>query len=155
MLYGINDVNRNIMKHLILSIVLIIPCINSYSQNTINLPQNTHAYLVLNDKTTAVDSLMVREYRDKETKHLIKRMDRASDEDKDIFPWEDVAASVKEQQTTPIIINHKCDKCWNNTVIVYFVSPAWTWEKLCGRAGYLIICPHCVRQIEFFCSYMN
>ena len=70
-------------------------------------------------------------------------------------PWEDVAVSVKRQKTNPIIIDHKCDKCGNNTVAVYFVSPAWTWEKLCGRAGYLIICPHCVRQMEYFCSYMN
>ena len=143
------------MRYLILSILLIIPCINSYSQNTVTLPPNTPAYLVLNNKTTTVDSLMVREYRDKETKHLIERMNRTGEVDKDIFPWEDVAASIKEQQATPIIIDHKCDKCGNNTVVVYFVSPAWTWEKLCGRAGYLIICPHCLRQIEFCCSYMN
>ena len=143
------------MRHLILSIFLIIPCINSYSQNIVTLPPNTPAYLVLNNKTTTMDSLMVREYRDKETKHLIKRMNGAGDKDKDIFPWEDVSVSVKSQKKNPIIIDHKCDKCGDNTVVVYFVSPAWTWEKLCGRAGYLIICPHCVRQIEFICSYMN
>ena len=143
------------MRHLILSILLIIPCINSYSQNTIILPPNTPAYLVLNDKTTAVDSLMVRKYSAKETDSLIKQINKVGDENKSIFPWKDVVASIKEQEFIPIIIDQRCDKCSNNTTIVYFVSPAWTWEKLCGRAGYLIICPHCVRQIEFFCSYMN
>ena len=143
------------MRYLILSILLIVTCVNSYSQNTVTLPPNTPAYLVLNNKTTNVDSLIVREYRNKETKHLINRMNKAGEDDNHIFPWENVAVSVKGHKTNPIIIDHKCDKCGNNTVAVYFVSPAWTWEKLCGRAGYLIICPHCVRQMEFFCSYMN
>lgn len=143
------------MRYLILSILLIVPCVNSCSQNTVTLPPNTPAYLVLNNTTTAVDSLIVREYHNKETKHLINRMNKAGEDDNHIFPWEDVAVSVKRQKKNPIIIDHKCDKCGNNTVAVYFVSPAWTWKKLCGRAGYLIICPHCVRQMEFFCSYMN
>ena len=69
------------MRYLILSILLIVPCVNSYSQKTVTLPPNTPAYLVLNNTTTAVDSLIVREYRNKETKHLINRMNKAGEDD--------------------------------------------------------------------------
>ena len=130
-------------------------CLNSYSQNTTSLPKNTPAYLVLNREAINIDTLMVRECSAKEIASLIKQMNKVCDKNKRIFPWNDVVASINDQEFAPIIINHKCNKCKKNTVVVYFVSPAWTWEKLCGRAGYLIICPHCVRQIEFFCSYMN
>ena len=82
-------------------------------------------------------------------------MNGAGDKDKDIFPWEDVSVSVKSQKKNPIIIDHKCDKCGDNTVVVYFVSPAWTWERLCGRAGYLVVCPHCIEQLDFSCTVMN
>ena len=143
------------MRYLILLMVSMFLCINSYSQNTVKLPKNTPAYLVLNGMPTNIDKLFVRECSAKEIASLIKRMNKAGDENKSIFSWKDAVASIKEQQFTPIIIDHKCDKCKNNTVVVYFVSPAWTWERLCGRAGYLVICPHCIEQLDFSCKVMN
>ena len=143
------------MRSLILSVLIIFLCVNSYSQNTMKLPKDTPAYLVLNRKAASIDTLMVRECSAKEIASLIKQMNKAGEENKRIFPWKDVVASIKEQEFTPIIIDHKCDKCKNNTVVVYFVSPQWTWEKLCGRAGYLVICPHCIHQIDFSCTVMN
>lgn len=38
---------------------------------------------------------------------------------------------------------------------VYFSSPSWTWEKLCGRAGNMLICPKCHTQQEFMLTLMN
>ena len=143
------------MRYLVLSIISVFLCLNCYSQSTIKLPRNTPAYIVLNNKTTTLDSLSVREYSAKETDSLIKQINKAGDKSKSIFPWKDVVASIKEQEFTPIIIDHRCEACTNNTTVVYFVSPTWTWEKLCGRAGYLIICPHCMRQIDFSCTVMN
>ena len=143
------------MRCLILLMVSVFLCVNSYSQNTTSLPKNTPAYLVLDGKAINIDTLMVRECRAKEIASLIKQMNKVCDENKRIFPWNDVVASINEQEFAPIIINHKCDKCKKNTVVVYFVSPAWTWEKLCGRAGYLVICPHCIEQLDFSCTVMN
>ena len=143
------------MRCLILLMVSVFLCVNSYSQNTTSLPKNTPAYLVLDGKAINIDTLMVRECRAKEIASLIKQMNKVCDENKRIFPWKDVVASINEQEFAPIIINHKCDKCKKNTVVVYFVSPAWTWEKLCGRAGYLVICPHCIEQLDFSCTVMN
>jgi len=38
---------------------------------------------------------------------------------------------------------------------IYFVSPESTWEKLCGRAGWLTVCDACHAQIDFFLEVMN
>ena len=143
------------MRYLILLIMSMFLCVNSYSQNTTSLPKNTPAYLVLNREAINIDTLMFRECSAKEIASLIKQMNKVCDENKRIFPWNDVVASINEQEFAPIIINHKCNKCKKNTVVVYFVSPAWTWENLCGRAGYLVICPHCIEQLDFSCTVMN
>ena len=33
---------------------------------------------------------------------------------------------------------------------LYFISPPGTWTCLAGRAGWLLICSYCDRQIQFF-----
>lgn len=38
---------------------------------------------------------------------------------------------------------------------IYFSSPAWTWKKLCGRAGWLVVCKPCHLQVAFFLQLMN
>jgi hypothetical protein len=42
-----------------------------------------------------------------------------------------------------------------NVVFFYFESPAWTWENLCGRAGWLVIRKEPSRQVAFFLEIMN
>lgn len=96
----------------------------------------------------------VREYNDEETRELIKKMERTRSEEI-IFRWDEVIASIQQSETNPLVIPEKCDKCHNDMIVVYFVSPAWTWKNLCGRAGDLIICPHCIRQLKFNCTIMN
>jgi hypothetical protein len=38
---------------------------------------------------------------------------------------------------------------------IYFASPGWTWEQLCGRAGWLLVCKPCHLQVEFYLEAMN
>ena len=51
-----------------------------------------------------------------------------------------------------------CSKCGaspDKLTWIRFTSPAWTWKKLCGRAGWLTICESCHLQIDFFKEVMN
>jgi hypothetical protein len=38
---------------------------------------------------------------------------------------------------------------------IYFSSPKWTWEHLCGRAGWLLWDPEAKRQHGFILTRMN
>ncbi len=38
---------------------------------------------------------------------------------------------------------------------IYFDSPGWTWQQLCGRAGPMSICSDCGCLVEFICEIMN
>ena len=38
---------------------------------------------------------------------------------------------------------------------MYFSSPDWTWEHLCGRAGLLLFDPSTGRQFAFVMTLMN
>lgn len=49
----------------------------------------------------------------------------------------------------------KCHTCGHNTVGLWFRSPTWTWENLCGRAGYMTICTHCGKQLSMYTFIMN
>ena len=86
------------------------------------------------------------------------------------FPWDDVLACINSNENRAekfknsfplkqVIEKHQsCPKCGvksQNLYWIYFISPAWTWEKLCGRAGYLSICPACKIQVEFLTKVMN
>ncbi len=37
----------------------------------------------------------------------------------------------------------------------YYSSPASTWAKMCGRAGWLTVCDECHLQVDFFVELMN
>lgn len=51
--------------------------------------------------------------------------------------------------------NMVCKHCGKRIVSLYYKSPAWTWEHLCGRAGLLYICPYCKEDDHFDCEIMN
>jgi hypothetical protein len=91
------------------------------------------------------------------------------------FPWDDVekcrntAVSIG---APPAILTlrphqrkesyakgaHPCPFCGRQAdqlTWIYFVSPEWTWQKLCGRAGWLTVCDTCHAQINFFCEQMS
>lgn len=37
----------------------------------------------------------------------------------------------------------------------HFRSPQWTWEHLCGRAGYTLICGECKKEIDTIITFMS
>jgi hypothetical protein len=50
-----------------------------------------------------------------------------------------------------------CPACGDDSALAwfYFVSPPWTWQHLCGRAGVVAFCDRCERQVRFFLHVMN
>lgn len=79
-----------------------------------------------------------------------------------ILPWTDVEASrtnedlqraARETNTMPA--GRTCLRCHQPLTWLYFQSPAWTWAKLCGRAGWLGVCDPCHLQIDFVLCVMN
>jgi hypothetical protein len=83
------------------------------------------------------------------------------------FPLEDVIASIKDRALQnrqfaeldvedyrgrledKVVLAPK-EYCW-----VYFQSPPWTWETLCGRAGWMVIDVQICKQKAFFLEIMN
>jgi hypothetical protein len=49
----------------------------------------------------------------------------------------------------------KCGKPSGELAWFYFESPKWTWENLCGRAGWMTACDACHVQVGFFMEVMN
>ncbi len=49
----------------------------------------------------------------------------------------------------------KCSRTGDELTWIYFRSPAWTWQSLCGRAGWLAVCDPCRTQVSFFLEVMN
>ena len=48
-----------------------------------------------------------------------------------------------------------CPICGQPLYISHQTSPGFTWRELCGREGYLLYCPHCKKDINFFLTVMN
>ena len=38
---------------------------------------------------------------------------------------------------------------------IYFSSPDWTWQRLCGREGWLLYDPETKTQLDFVMTVMN
>ena len=67
-----------------------------------------------------------------------------------IYPWTDCAAHLEELESYNVLVTEmRCKRCGERIVIIPFRSPAWTWERLCGREGELHICPSCMRQVRY------
>lgn len=84
------------------------------------------------------------------------------------YPWEDVEACRGQEppesmpgadEAPPInAVEEGCLGCGRppaDLEWVYFTSPAWTWTKLCGRAGWMAICPDCQYQVYFSLREMS
>jgi len=91
--------------------------------------------------------------------------------DKEIyFPWSHVMKCINNQKSgetgkgyneiLPKLIEEKiiCPKCGKGVKylkVFYFKSPPETWEMLCGRAGWMVICEDCKKQVYFKTEVMN
>ena len=49
------------------------------------------------------------------------------------------------------MVNHPLGDC----IWFWFESPDWTWKKLCGRAGWMVISRSDLKLIDFFLEIMN
>ena len=68
--------------------------------------------------------------------------------------WEYVAASVDSSRNV-VWKDEKCPQCGGDLVEHYYTSPPETWMNLAGRAGDLVICPHCMIQTAFYLYVLN
>ena len=64
------------------------------------------------------------------------------------YAWMDVHESLQIYMSV-LMSEEKCPDCGKGTVYIYFRSPSFTWESLCGTAGPLEICPYCVKQVKY------
>lgn len=86
----------------------------------------------------------------------LKDAGNGQNERETIYPWADCASHLKKLVSYDVLVTDiRCNKCGGRIVIIPFRSPAWTWEKLCGREGELYLCPSCMRQVRFDCWVMN
>ncbi len=86
-----------------------------------------------------------------------------------LYPWSDVQvarSNAKLQRKNPVaegkaeFLSHArpCPKCGASAgelAWFYFESPLWTWDQLCGRAGFMTVCDPCHAQVDFFMTMLN
>ena len=90
-------------------------------------------------------------------------------DDKEHFPWEDVNKSrinkrlqkrhsVKEAKALYMTKDFHCPGCNRHAdelEWIYFSSPKWTWENLCGSEGWMVVCDDCNEQVNYFAVVIN
>jgi hypothetical protein len=120
----------------------------------------------------ALDAMNLEERRAHALRHGFVLDDSVADPDllaQDGFPWEHVEASRRNrrlQKKHPMtdgwsryLADAKaCPKCQapaDSLSWFYFESPRWTWENLCGSAGWMLVCDNCKRQVDYFEEAMN
>lgn len=53
------------------------------------------------------------------------------------------------------LLTNMCPDCGQPLYASFQSSPAYTWKRLCGRAGILVYCTHCHADLNFFLTAMN
>lgn len=71
------------------------------------------------------------------------------------FPWRDILACIVVKHHHLALSERTCPDCGERMVLFYYTSPTWTWNSLCGRAGFLTICPSFPKQVDFVLTMMN
>lgn len=95
------------------------------------------------------DVEMIKAYSWRETRLLFRHIKQNYAK----LSWRHIAECLK-RHPRPIQLKDQCE-CGCNTASVHFCSPLWTWEKMCGRKGVIIICPKCLRVINCRITEMN
>lgn len=86
---------------------------------------------------------------------LVEELKNSKSQGEIIFPWEDVLASMMKHPEEVSQTSVSCPNCGEKIIKIYFSSPAWTWKKLCGRAGDMYICPKCHAQKDFIMTLLS
>lgn len=68
---------------------------------------------------------------------------------------DDITDNLRRHRETAELSGIKCPDCGHHMIRFFVSSPAWTWQKLCGRAGILTYCPNCKSQHGFLLQMMN
>lgn len=72
------------------------------------------------------------------------------------FSYESIYECVTNLDEWGIGVSRKrCSECLKKTILIYYISPERTWKSLAGRAGYMLICPHCLTQHSFYCTILS
>lgn len=75
---------------------------------------------------------------------------------RNIYAWREIIDSMKRIREAYYIKARPCGKCGiDNTIFFHFRSCEKSWEELCGREGYMLICPDCLTIIGFNYYKMN
>ena len=75
---------------------------------------------------------------------------------RNIYAWGEIIDSMKRHRDAYYINNRPCGKCGaDKTVFFLFRSSKKSWEELCGREGYMLICPDCLTIIGLKWYLMN
>lgn len=73
-----------------------------------------------------------------------------------IYPWYEVYDFMTKYKDWVIGESRiRCTHCLKRTMLIYYITPDYAWRGLYGRAGYFLICPHCLKQLDFYCMVMN
>ena len=75
-----------------------------------------------------------------------------------ILAWTEIVDSLenREREAYRLTSDKACVECGkNNLALIRFRSNAKSWEQLCGRDGYMIICPDCLTKLSFKEFLMN
>ena len=71
------------------------------------------------------------------------------------FPWRDVLACMFSKHKHLVLSERVCPDCGERMIVFHYTSPVWSWNSLCGRAGFMTICPSCPKQVDFVLTMMN
>jgi hypothetical protein len=61
----------------------------------------------------------------------------------------------RARQEEPNVTCPGCGATGDGLARFYFESPPWTWEHQCGRAGVVVWCDTCERQVDFLLELIN
>lgn len=74
-----------------------------------------------------------------------------------IYAWREIVASMQDRVKDAYYVkNCPCAKCGGtNSIFFCFRSSDRSWRELCGREGYMLICPDCLTIHGFKHYIMN
>lgn len=69
-----------------------------------------------------------------------------------IYAWAEIIQSMESRKREAYYVNNKsCPNCGgNHTILFHYRSNEDSWKELCGREGYMHICPNCLKIIKLY-----
>lgn len=66
--------------------------------------------------------------------------------------WKEIVKSMEFRNHEAYFVNGKqCERCGGKRPILFhFISNHNSWKELCGREGYMLICPDCLKKLKYY-----